>query len=137
MGTKSVLAVLFSVLLLCAAAFAQTTNGTIVGDLTDAQGAALTNANITVKNTATGVSRTTVTNEFGNFRVFPLNPGTYEVSASAPGFKSKVQPDVLLEAAAVVKHRTDKGKIKDWADFAKIDGIDAKKVEPIKSRLKF
>jgi hypothetical protein len=103
MGTKSVLAVLFSVLLLCGAAFAQTTNGTIVGDLTDAQGAALTNANITVKNTATGVSRTTVTNEFGSFRVFPLNPGTYEVSASASGFKSKVQPGVVLEAAAVVK----------------------------------
>ena len=41
------------------------------------------------------------------------------------------------EAAAVVKHRTDKGKIKDWADFAKIDGIDVKKVEPIKNRLKF
>jgi competence protein ComEA len=41
------------------------------------------------------------------------------------------------EAAAVVKYRTDKGKIKDWADFAKIEGVDAKKVEPIKSRLKF
>ena len=41
------------------------------------------------------------------------------------------------EAAAVVKYRTDKGKIKDWSDFAKIEGIDAKKVEPIKSRVKF
>jgi competence protein ComEA len=41
------------------------------------------------------------------------------------------------EAAAIVKYRTDKGKIKDWDELAKVEGIDIKKVEPIKSRVKF
>jgi competence protein ComEA len=41
------------------------------------------------------------------------------------------------EAAAIVKYRTDKGKFKDWADLAKVEGVDLKKIEPIKSRVKF
>ena len=41
------------------------------------------------------------------------------------------------EAAAIVKYRTDKGKIKDWDDLAKVEGVDIKKLEPIKSRVKF
>ena len=85
------------------AAIAQTTNATIVGDVTDPQGAALVGATITVKNTATGVTRTVPTSEFGAYRVFPLNPGTYEVSVAAPGFKTKVQSNVVLDAAANVK----------------------------------
>ena len=41
------------------------------------------------------------------------------------------------EADAIVKTRTDKGNFKDWADLAKVQGLDIKKLEPIKSRIKF
>lgn len=41
------------------------------------------------------------------------------------------------EAAAIVKYRTDKGKFKDFDDLKKVEGVDIKKVEPIKSRVKF
>jgi competence protein ComEA len=40
------------------------------------------------------------------------------------------------EADAIVKAR-DKSKFKEWADLAKVDGLDIKKLEPIKSRIKF
>ena len=40
------------------------------------------------------------------------------------------------EADAIVKAR-DKSKFKDWTDLAKVDGLDIKKLEPIKSRIKF
>src|SRR6266545_33205 len=89
--------------LLASALHAQTTNATIVGDVTDPQGGAIANATITVKNTATGLARQVVTSELGTYRVFPLNPGVYEVSASTPGFKTKVQPNVALEIASNVK----------------------------------
>ena len=41
------------------------------------------------------------------------------------------------EADAIVKYRTDKGNFKEWADLSKVQGLDMKKLEPIKSRIKF
>jgi len=43
-------------------AFSQTSNATIVGDVTDPGGSRIAGAAITVKNTATGVSRELATN---------------------------------------------------------------------------
>jgi outer membrane receptor protein involved in Fe transport len=91
-------------LMLCASiGIAQTTTATIVGDITDPQGGAIAGATITVKSSATGVSRQVVTSDLGTYRVFPLNPGTYSVSATSPGFKTKVQENVTLEIASNVK----------------------------------
>ena len=41
------------------------------------------------------------------------------------------------EADAIVKYRADKGNFKEWADLSKVQGLDIKKLEPIKSRIKF
>jgi Carboxypeptidase regulatory-like domain/TonB-dependent Receptor Plug Domain len=82
---------------------AQTTNGTLVGTVTDAQGAVIPNASVTVKNTGTGIERKVQTNTSGEYGVYPLQPGAYEVTASANGFQSKVVSNVVLEVAANVK----------------------------------
>src|SRR4051812_19880016 len=41
------------------------------------------------------------------------------------------------EAAAVVKYREANGGIKSWDDLAKVPGLNAKKLEPLKKRLKY
>jgi hypothetical protein len=82
---------------------AQTNNATIVGDVSDPNGGRIAAASIKVQNSATGVSRELTTNELGSYRVFPLNPGTYTVTASARGFSTQVQQNVILDAAANVK----------------------------------
>ena len=69
---------------LASLAAAQTNNATIVGNVTDASGGSVAGADITVRNVATGVSRQLKTDEAGAYRVFPLDPGTYEVTASSP-----------------------------------------------------
>ncbi|MEJ7609118.1 MAG: carboxypeptidase-like regulatory domain-containing protein [Bryobacteraceae bacterium] len=49
------------------------------------------------------MSRSVETSEAGSYRVFPLNPGTYEVSVTKPGFRSQAVADVVLEVASNVK----------------------------------
>lgn len=99
---KSILPV-FAMLALSWTASAQTTSATIVGDVSDPHGGLIPGANIVVKNVATGVTRELRTNDLGSYRAFPLNPGTYEVSATASGFKTQVQQNVILDAATNVK----------------------------------
>jgi Carboxypeptidase regulatory-like domain len=97
------ISVSFAFLALAAVSMAQTTDATIVGTIVDPQGGTVPNATITVKNTGTGVAREVQSSEAGLYRVYPLNPGTYEVTVTAPGFKTELQQNVVLDAAANVK----------------------------------
>ena len=84
-------------------ALSQTTNATIVGDVSDSQGLRMANTSITVRNIATGVVRELKTDTLGSYRVFPLSPGVYDLSATMAGFKTQVQQNVVVDAAANVK----------------------------------
>jgi hypothetical protein len=79
-------------------AFGQGQAGTIVGTVTDASGALLPNVTITITNTATGVSKSSVTNTAGEY-IFPgIQIGTYDVKATLQGFKVAVRNGVVLNA---------------------------------------
>ena len=41
------------------------------------------------------------------------------------------------EAQAIVQYRKDKGSFKEWADLAKVSGVDTQKLEPFKIRITF
>ena len=82
---------------------AQTTNATLVGTVTDPQGAAIARATVTVRNSATGVARQVLTDDTGSYRVYPLQAGSYDVTASIMGFQSKVASNVVVDVAANVK----------------------------------
>jgi hypothetical protein len=66
---------------------AQIVSGTIVGRLMDASGAVVPSAAVTATNEATGASRTTTSDDSGNYAFPQLPPGTYAISATATGFK--------------------------------------------------
>ncbi len=72
-------------------AIAQADLGSISGTVTDASGAVIAKASITLTNTATGAVRTSVTNSTGGYSVSQLLPGTYTVSITANGFASASQ----------------------------------------------
>lgn len=93
-----VLAVLFLVLL-TSLSNAQTFRGTILGTITDNSGAVIPAANITVKNTGTGLTRTTATDTVGNFVVPELPIGTYELTVEAKDFQTAVVRDLRVEVA--------------------------------------
>ncbi|HEV2276662.1 MAG TPA: carboxypeptidase regulatory-like domain-containing protein [Acidobacteriaceae bacterium] len=84
-----------SVLLLSATAFAQFT-ASIQGIVQDPSGAAIPKANLTLRNTATGVSQVTTSDASGNYRFVSVAPGPYDITAEAPGFSKSVAQVTLL-----------------------------------------
>lgn len=73
------------------------TAATLVGTVTDATGAVVQGATVTVTYTETNVERRVQTNEDGNYVVTPLSPGAYTILVEHAGFKRYVQ-NVTLNA---------------------------------------
>ena len=79
-------------------AHAQLTTADILGTVTDATGATVPNAQVTLKNLATGETRTGTTSSSGDYSFNLLQPGHYSVSVTAGGFKVSNTPDLAIEA---------------------------------------
>jgi hypothetical protein len=80
------LALIVLTTLAAGSAAAQGGSGTISGTAKDAQGGVLPGVTVTLRNEATGVTRTTVTEADGSYRFPALNPGRYMVTAELSGF---------------------------------------------------
>lgn len=90
--------------LLCAAtSFAQTSKGFVTGNVVDPNGAAVPNVNITITNTATGTTRQTVSQENGSYRLDAVDPGTYNIEASATGFNTAKNQNISVSSAQTVE----------------------------------
>jgi len=63
------------------------TTSAIVGQVSDASGAGVPGATVTVTNKETGLKRTARTDESGRFNFPQLKPGTYSVKVEAQGFE--------------------------------------------------
>lgn len=88
-------------LLTCSLSFAQVGNqSSIDGTVSDASGAVIADASLTITNALTGTQFTTKTDGEGRF-VFPVVPvGTYEVRVERTGFAALVRKDVQLKVGA-------------------------------------
>ena len=102
------LSVVSCVLLVSVAVFAQSRNtGEIRGTVSDAQGAAISGANVTVTNIDTGETNAFVTNQDGIYDTVSTPAGNYKISFEAKGFKKlvrspvPVQVDVITENASL------------------------------------
>jgi len=91
----SILALAFSPLLLTTAR-AQVAGATLSGIVADQSGGVIPQVSISVRNTATDITRTTTTSAAGFYTVPNLLPGTYEVKAEAKGFSSEIQAGITL-----------------------------------------
>ncbi|MFN2414474.1 MAG: carboxypeptidase-like regulatory domain-containing protein, partial [Pyrinomonadaceae bacterium] len=94
-------ALLLTLLLgLGAVAHAQvSTTGSIGGTVRDPQGAAVPNAEVTVLEETTGLTRTVTANDEGVYIIAGIPAGRYTVSTAPAGFKKTVNPGIQLHVA--------------------------------------
>jgi len=85
-----------------AALFAQSSNGSISGVVSDDSGAALPGVTVTATNTATGVARTTVSNAAGHYQIALLPPASYTVGAELSGFSPMKRDKIVVNVGTDV-----------------------------------
>ena len=88
------LSVAFAVLLGAGTVYAQ--NAQISGTLKDQSGGVLPGVSVTAKNDATGLTRSTVTEADGQYRVAALPPGEYSLRAELSGFGIEERHAIVL-----------------------------------------
>jgi hypothetical protein len=79
---------------------AQTVAGRIVGTIRDSTGAVIPGASVSAKSLETGAERTALADESGGFNINSVPAGSYEVTASQPGFQKEVRSVTLTVGAA-------------------------------------
>ena len=72
--------------------------GSIYGQVTDASGAAIANATVTVTNVAKGTSVQTTTNSVGEYSAEHLIPDVYDVAVAASGFRGAESKGIRVSA---------------------------------------
>ena len=90
----------FSLLLCCVAAMAQTPVGQITGIVKDAAGAVVAGAEVKATQTATGAVHTATSGTAGEYTLPDLPPGTYTLEVSQEGFGKFAQNEVVVRQNA-------------------------------------
>src|SRR5260370_13558565 len=70
---------------------AQVAGATLSGTINDPSGAVVPNAQLSARNTATGVTRTATSDAAGFYSIPNLLPGNYEVAVTAAGVSAALQ----------------------------------------------
>src|ERR1700704_7123160 len=82
--------------LLSTPVYAQVSGATLAGTVTDASGAVVINAKVSIRNTATDVTRDVTTDSSGLYSAPNLLPGIYDITVIAAGFSTSVQTGLTL-----------------------------------------
>ncbi|MEZ2347865.1 carboxypeptidase regulatory-like domain-containing protein [Terriglobus sp. RCC_193] len=84
---------------LALSAVGQSDSTSVSGAVTDASGALLPNAKVTLRNEATGTENTVTSNASGQYTIPNVRPGTYTVTVEASGFQTYKTSGVQVDAS--------------------------------------
>src|ERR1700680_207526 len=88
------------ILVVSARIYPQVVGATLSGTVTDQSGAVIPNAQVSIKNVATGLARNLAADTAGFYLAPNLLPGNYEITISALGFATQVRTGISLEVGA-------------------------------------
>ena len=81
-------------------AHAQFDTATVLGTVKDASGAVLPNANVTLKNVATGITANTQSDSEGNYQFTNVKIGVYQITGEAQGFAKAIAENIQVNVGA-------------------------------------
>ena len=81
-------------------AFAQSATTSLRGTITDAKGAVVTGATVTLNNSATGFSRTAKSDDQGIYQFIEVPPSTYLLTVTSQGFATIKRENVVLQVSS-------------------------------------
>jgi len=93
------LVVLTAAVVLSTLATGQENQGSIAGNVADSSGAMVAGAQLVAKGEQTGTSYKTVSSSAGSYRFPNVNIGTYDITVSAPGFKTTTLTGIAVQVA--------------------------------------
>ena len=81
-----------------AALLAQSTVGTVYGNITDASDARLPDAQLTLKDTKTNLQQQAKSDKHGDYTFVAVKPGQYQVIVAADGFRTETKSEITVDA---------------------------------------
>jgi hypothetical protein len=81
----------------------QTFYGSVVGTVTDASGAVIPGASVTLTNIGTNEKRSAPTDAAGSYRFVNLVPANYRLEVEAPGFKHMTREPIAVQVESAVR----------------------------------
>src|SRR6058998_3722279 len=78
-------------------------SASIGGTVSDPSGASIPGVEVTATNVNTGITTTQLTNEAGAYQIPSLQPGTYRLTASLPGFQAATRENIQLSQGQQVR----------------------------------
>jgi len=84
------------------ALYAQVDTGSITGVVSDASGAVVSGAKVTLTNEGTGVSLATTTGSDGVYKFSPVRVGSYKLEVTSQGFQTTTQSGVVVNIGSNV-----------------------------------
>lgn len=119
-ATKRIVATLAFAMATVAAAYAQVSTAELSGTVIDQTGAGVANAKVTITKADTAVSRDVTTDARGAYVATALQPGVYNFSVEAPGFRRTLENGVELQVSqrAEINFKLELGNVAESVEVA-------------------
>lgn len=119
-------------LLLPLSIWAQTAStGTILGIVTDASGAVVAGAQVTIAEKATNSTQTLTTNDVGQYTFVNVLPGTYRLTVTAAGFRQAAVNDLKIDVSKsyTVNFKMEVGAVAETVEVVAGAGVELQTVD--------